>query len=94
MVLMTFHTEDTVGGVLRLLNMGIEAFLIASTVTCVLAQRLLRRICLHCAAPYTPTLDEYRRLGYSHDDLGGQPAGWAWLFSMPFHRLHWAGRDF
>ena len=71
MVLTTFHTEDTIGGVLRLLNMGIEAFLIASTVTCVLAQRLLRRICLHCAAPYTPTPDEYRRLGYTHGDLGG-----------------------
>ena len=41
-VLTTFHTEDTVGGLLRLLNMGVEAFLIASTVTCMLAQRLLR----------------------------------------------------
>jgi len=71
LVLTTFHTEDTVGGVLRLLNMGIEAFLIASTVTCLLAQRLLRRICLHCTAPYTPAPDEYRRLGYTHGDLAG-----------------------
>jgi len=71
LVLTTFHTEDTVGGLLRLLNMGIEAFLIASTVTCMLAQRLLRRICLHCAAPYTPIPDEYRRLGYTHGDLAG-----------------------
>ena len=71
LVLTTFHTEDTVGGLLRLLNMGIEAFLIASTVTCMLAQRLLRRVCQHCAAPYTPTPDEYRRLGYTHGDLAG-----------------------
>jgi type IV pilus assembly protein PilB len=71
MVLTTFHTEDAVGGLLRLLNMGIEAFLIASTITCLLAQRLLRRICPHCAAPYTPTPDEYRRLGYTHGDLAG-----------------------
>ncbi len=70
-VLTTFHTEDTVGGVLRLLNMGIEAFLIASTITCMLAQRLLRRVCPHCAVPYTPTPDEYRRLGYTHGDLSG-----------------------
>jgi len=71
LVLTTFHTEDTVGGVLRLLNMGIEAFLIASTVSCLLAQRLLRRICLHCSTPYTPTPDEYRRIGYTHGDLAG-----------------------
>jgi type IV pilus assembly protein PilB len=70
-VLTTFHTEDTGGAVLRLLNMGIEAFLIASTITCVLAQRLLRRVCPHCIMPYTPTPDEYRRLGYTHGDLAG-----------------------
>ncbi|TLM65500.1 MAG: secretion system protein E [Deltaproteobacteria bacterium] len=70
-VLTTFHTEDTVGGLLRLLNMGVEAFLIASTITCVVAQRLLRRVCPKCAVPYTPTPEEYRRLGYTHGDLAG-----------------------
>ena len=70
-VLTTFHTEDTVGGLLRLLNMGVEAFLIASTVTCMLAQRLLRRVCPQCTEPYTPTPEEYRRLGYRHGDLAG-----------------------
>ncbi len=70
-VLTTFHTEDTVGGILRLLTMGIEAFLIASTITCLLAQRLLRRVCPHCTTLYTPTPDEYRRLGYTHGDLAG-----------------------
>lgn len=70
-VLTTFHTEDAVGALLRLLNMGVEAFLVASTVTCILAQRLLRRVCPHCAAAYQPTPDEYRRLGYSHGDLAG-----------------------
>jgi type IV pilus assembly protein PilB len=70
-VLTTFHTEDTVGGLLRLLNMGIEAFLIASTITCILAQRLLRRVCPRCAVAYTPTPEEYRRLGYTHGDLAG-----------------------
>lgn len=70
-VLTTFHTEDTVGGLLRLLNMGIEGFLIASTITCMLAQRLLRQVCRACAVPYQPTPEEYRRLGYTHGDLAG-----------------------
>ena len=70
-VLTTFHTEDTVGSLLRLLNMGIEAFLIASTITCVMAQRLLRRVCSRCAVAYTPTPEEYRLLGYTHGDLAG-----------------------
>lgn len=70
-VLTTFHTEDSVGGLLRLLNMGIESFLIASTINCMLAQRLLRRVCPHCTSAYTPTPEEYRRLGYTHGDLAG-----------------------
>lgn len=70
-VLTTFHTEDSIGGLLRLLNMDIEAFLISSTVVCVVAQRLLRRVCRHCAEPYTPTPTDMRRLGLSADDLRG-----------------------
>jgi len=70
-VLTTFHTEDSVGGLLRLMNMNIEAFLIASTVICVLAQRLLRRICPDCQEPYLPTPTELRRIGYSNQELRG-----------------------
>ncbi len=70
-VLTTFHTEDSVGGLLRLMNMNIEAFLIASTVVCVLSQRLLRRICPECIEPYLPTPTELRRIGYSNLDLRG-----------------------
>ena len=70
-VLTTFHTEDAVGALLRLLNMGVEAFLVASTVTCIVAQRLLRQVCPQCATAYLPTPDDYRRLGYSHGDLAG-----------------------
>jgi len=70
-VLTTFHTEDSVGGLLRLMNMNIEAFLIASTVVCVLAQRLLRRICPECSEPYLPTPTELRRIGYSNTELRG-----------------------
>lgn len=64
-VLTTFHTEDTIGGLLRLMNMDIETFLISSTVVSVLAQRLLRRVCPHCAEPCKPTPAELRKLGYT-----------------------------
>lgn len=70
-VLTTFHTEDSIGGLLRLLNMNIEAFLISSTVVSVVAQRLLRRVCSHCAEPYIPTAVEVRRLGLAPEDLRG-----------------------
>jgi len=69
-VLTTFHTEDSIGGLLRLMNMNIETFLISSTVVCVVAQRLLRLVCNDCAEPYLPTAAEYGRLGYSAGDLG------------------------
>ncbi|MFO1372457.1 MAG: ATPase, T2SS/T4P/T4SS family [Candidatus Competibacteraceae bacterium] len=70
-VLTTFHTEDTIGGLLRLMNMNIETFLISSTVVSVLAQRLLRRVCPQCAEPYQPNSTELQRLGYKRHDLEG-----------------------
>lgn len=70
-VLTTFHTEDTVGALVRLLNMEIEPFLVASTLVCVLAQRLLRRICPHCATPTHPTNTELRLLGVTGNELKG-----------------------
>jgi type IV pilus assembly protein PilB len=70
-VLTTFHTEDSIGGLLRLLNMNIEAFLISSTVVSVMAQRLLRRVCTNCAEPYMPTATEIRRLGVTPTELRG-----------------------
>ena len=62
-VLTTFHTEDSIGGLIRLMNMEIEAFLISSTVVCVVAQRLLRRVCPDCAETYIPTPLDLSRLG-------------------------------
>ena len=70
-VLTTFHTEDSVGALLRLRNMQIEPFLISSTITCVVAQRLLRRVCNDCAQSYLPTPAEYGRLGLSARELAG-----------------------
>ncbi|MBD9360432.1 GspE/PulE family protein [Methylomonas fluvii] len=70
-VLTTFHTEDSIGGLLRLLNMEIEAFLISSTVVSVVAQRLLRRVCRHCAEPSKPDPALLRRLNVTPDDIVG-----------------------
>lgn len=58
LVFSTLHTNDAVGGITRLLDMGIEPFLLSSTVRAFLAQRLVRTICTHCKAPatYSPTL--------------------------------------
>ena len=70
-VLTTFHTEDSIGGLVRLLNMDIEAFLISTTVVSVVAQRLVRKVCPRCRAPYSPNLAELRRLGYTHRDIQG-----------------------
>jgi type IV pilus assembly protein PilB len=68
-VLTTFHTEDSIGCLLRLLNMDIEAFLISSTLVSVVAQRLVRKLCVHCAEPYAPSASELRRLGYTPVDV-------------------------
>lgn len=70
-VLSTFHTEDSIGGLLRLLNMDIEAFLISSTVVSVVAQRLLRRVCKECGRESKPSQAELQLLGYTARDVSG-----------------------
>jgi type IV pilus assembly protein PilB len=70
-VLSTFHTEDSIGGLIRLLNMNIAPFLISSTVVSVLAQRLLRRVCPACARETKPTPNQLQRLGVSSADIQG-----------------------
>ena len=70
-VLSTFHTEDSIGGLIRLLNMDIAPFLVSSTVVSVLAQRLLRRVCPHCAVDTKPSPIQLQRLRCSLGDLMG-----------------------
>ncbi len=72
-VLSTFHTEDAVGALIRLIDMNIETFLIASTVTAVLAQRLVRKQCPHCRVDYSPSARELRALSVGRDDIGAFP---------------------
>ena len=61
LVLSTLHTNDAPGALSRLTEMGIEPFLTASAVDCVLAQRLARRLCKSCKEPYTATREMLRK---------------------------------
>lgn len=70
-VLTTFHTEDSIGAILRLMNMNIETFLISSTVSCVIAQRLVRRVCPECSKGVKPKAADLQLLGWSLDNFNG-----------------------
>ena len=72
LVLSTLHTNDSAGAVTRLVDMGVEPFLVAATLEGVLAQRLLRTICKSCRAPYEPSLHVLNQLNLSVEDIGGK----------------------
>jgi general secretion pathway protein E/type IV pilus assembly protein PilB len=59
LVLSTLHTNDAAGAMPRLMDMGVEPFLVASSIEAVMAQRLVRRICSACTESYRPAVDEY-----------------------------------
>lgn len=68
-VLSSIHATDSVSALHRLLDMGIETFLVASSITAVVAQRLVRRSCSYCLTEYEPTSEELAFL----ESLGGRP---------------------
>ena len=72
LVFTTLHTNDAPGAVTRLINMGVEPFLISSTLEAVLGQRLLRSICPHCRTPYQPNEALLTELGIPRRDIGGR----------------------
>ncbi len=71
LVLSTLHTNDAPGTVNRLLNMGIEPFLVASSVVLILAQRLARRICAKCKEPDTLPPEALLKAGFKQEELKG-----------------------
>lgn len=71
LVLSTLHTNDAPSAITRLTEMGIEPFLVGSSVDCVLAQRLARRLCLKCREEYTPTPQQLLAVKFPWED--GQP---------------------
>jgi type IV pilus assembly protein PilB len=70
LVLSTLHTNDSPGAVTRLVDMGVEPFLISSTLMAVLGQRLVRRICRNCQTSFEPTENQLALLNLSPHDLG------------------------
>ena len=68
LVLATLHTNDAPGAVTRLIDMGVEPYLLASTLNGVLAQRLVRRLCKECRAPYEPDASERSVFGRNAPD--------------------------
>lgn len=68
LVLSTIHTNDAPSATTRLVDMGIEPFLISSSLIGVLAQRLARTICSHCKEAYTPPVEALHRLGLKPDE--------------------------
>ena len=69
LVLSSLHATDSVSALHRFLDMGIESFLIASSVIAIVGQRLVRRICPSCKSPYTPTQEEM----VFYEESGGPP---------------------
>ncbi len=67
-VLSTLHTNDAPSSITRLIDMGIEPFLIASSIVIVIAQRLVRILCEKCKAQYTPSEELMKRLGISAEE--------------------------
>jgi type IV pilus assembly protein PilB len=70
-VFSTFHTEDAASAVLRLVEMRVEPYLVASTLSAILAQRLVRRICPDCKDDYKPGARELRLVGVAREDITG-----------------------
>jgi type II secretory ATPase GspE/PulE/Tfp pilus assembly ATPase PilB-like protein len=69
LVFSTLHTNDAPSAFTRLIDMGIEPFLVASSVEAVMAQRLIRTICPHCKTEHTVARDYLRRIGFPETDI-------------------------
>ncbi|GIK16797.1 MAG: type IV fimbrial assembly protein PilB [Planctomycetota bacterium] len=72
LVFTTLHTNDAPSAIARLLDLGLESFLITATLEAVVAQRLVRRICTNCKTEYTPTEEQLYELELRPDDIGGK----------------------
>jgi type IV pilus assembly protein PilB len=68
LVLTTLHTNDAAGTPMRLIEMGVEPFLVTSALDCVLAQRLARELCRRCREPYIPDMEELHVAGWDDDE--------------------------
>ena len=69
LVFSTLHTNDAPSAVTRLIDIGVKPFLVASSTRCLMAQRLVRKVCKKCGEPYQPTENEMRALSLTPDHL-------------------------
>ena len=72
LVFSTLHTNDSSSAVTRLIDMGIEPFLVTSSVNAILAQRLIRRLCKECREPFEPDEESLNSIGITPDMLAGR----------------------
>lgn len=72
LVFTTLHTNDAPSAIARLLDLGVEPFLITATVEGIIAQRLVRKICENCKTPFEPTDTQLRELGLTSDEIRGK----------------------
>ncbi|UCF87913.1 MAG: type II secretion system ATPase GspE [bacterium] len=84
LVFSTLHTNDAAGAVTRLIDMGVEPFLVASSVNAILAQRLVRVICAHCKEQFEPLPEEMEEIGIEPKEL---PEGGLWRGAGCVHCL-------
>ena len=93
LVLSTLHTNDAAGAVTRLVDMGVESFLVGSSLIGIMAQRLVRRVCAHCAVSYQPSVNELAQIGATISDGGYLAPGMDRAASGPVFRSSEAGCD-
>lgn len=72
LVMTTLHTTDAPTAITRLIDMGLEPYLLNATMEAILAERLVRKICLECKTEYTPTKEELMELQLSPEDVAGK----------------------
>ncbi|REJ83819.1 MAG: type II/IV secretion system protein [Planctomycetota bacterium] len=71
LVFSTLHTNDAPGSITRLIDMGVQPFLVASSVMAIMAQRLVRVVCSKCGEPYEPDASEMQPFEFTEDQLSG-----------------------
>jgi general secretion pathway protein E len=75
LVMSTIHTNDAAGALTRLIEMGIEPFLVASSMLAIMAQRLVRVLCHACREPFRPTWEQLAEIGLTVDKIGSMWGG-------------------
>ena len=85
LVLSSLHTTTAAGSIIRMMNMGVEPFLICSSVLAIVAQRLLRKLCPHCKEVYTVSKELAKKFSLEANEIYGVE----WTNQFGFHGLKW-----